>query len=327
MSKLINNSIFIQRSISLYPGRFDYSLTEYKTAKEKVTIICKKHGAFKITPNSHCDSKSNGGCYPCGVESTATKKKQQRFNRLINDCEKIHGDRYDYSLVTRENYTGSNNKIPIICKIHGVFYQSPRKHVTQKNGCKICRNESFHIQDFPARCKEIHFMEDYDYTETVYSGMNKNIKVICKTHGPFEILARYFLDKKRGCKKCSIKESNKSRKEIEWLNFLNVPIKNRNIFLKIGNKNFNVDAIDYEEKKIYEFYGDFFHGNPLIYKPDEINPLLKESYGDLYKKTIEKENLLKTYKHFEVITIWESEFDKMKINKSKTKCKTQEKGQ
>jgi len=317
MSKLINNYIFVQRSKDLFPDRFDYSLTEYKKAKEKVTIICKKHGAFKITPNSHCNSKSNGGCYQCGLESTASKKKDQRFNRLIDDCKKIHGDKYDYSLITRENYTGNNNKIPIICKKHGVFYQSALKHITQKNGCRICRNESFHIKDFQERCKKIHSMADYDYSKTVYSGMDKKIKVICKIHGEFEILARYFLDKERGCKKCSIKQSNKSKKEIEWLNSLNVPIMDRNIFLKIENKNFNVDGIDYNEKKIYEFYGDFFHGNPLLYDPDEINPLLKESYGDLYKKTIEKENYLKMYKGFELITIWESEFDKLKININK----------
>lgn len=315
MSKSINNDIFIQRSIRLFPGRFDYSLTEYKNAKEKVAIICKKHGVFKITPNSHCNSKSNGGCYQCGRESTATKKKDRRFNRLLDDCKKVHGDKYDYSLVTRENYRGNNNKIPIICKQHGIFTQSPRKHILQKNGCRNCRNQSFYIKDFEERCKKIHHMEDYDYSETIYSGMDKIIKVICKTHGPFEIIARYFLDKERGCKKCSIKQSNKSKKEIKWLNFLNVPINNRNIFLRIGNKNFNIDGIDYENKKIYEFYGDFFHGNPLMYNQEEINPLLCESYGDLYKKTMEKENLLKTYLDFEVITIWESEFDKLKINK------------
>ena len=48
---------------------------------------------------------------------------------------KIHGDKYDYSKVP-DTFT-SRDKIPIICKIHGIFYQRQDGHLAGK-GCPIC---------------------------------------------------------------------------------------------------------------------------------------------------------------------------------------------
>ena len=52
----------------------------------------------------------------------------------------IWGDRYDYSLITDENYVNTNSLVPIICKEHGVFYMTPQNHI-KKHGCPVCANE------------------------------------------------------------------------------------------------------------------------------------------------------------------------------------------
>ena len=44
------------------------------------------------------------------------KKTRDEF---IENAVKIHGDKYDYSKV---NYENSSNKVIIICKIHGEFF-------------------------------------------------------------------------------------------------------------------------------------------------------------------------------------------------------------
>ena len=95
---------------------------------------------------------------------------------------------------------------------------------------------------------------------------------------------------------------------------LNVSIDKRNIYIKFGNKTFCVDGIDYDNKIIYEFYGDFFHGNPDVHNKDDINPLLKETYGSLYNKTINKEKIILN-SGYKLKTIWESEYKKMKNEK------------
>lgn len=65
---------------------------------------------------------------------------------------------------------------------------------------------------------------------------------------------------------------------------------------------------------IYEFYGDFWHGNPNIYKCDEINSVNKISFGKLYSNTIDKENKLKSL-GYGIISIWESDYKKLVNNK------------
>lgn len=53
---------------------------------------------------------------------------------FIEKSNKIHNNKYDYSKV---NYTGSKNKITIICSEHGEFEQRPNEHVRGR-GCRKC---------------------------------------------------------------------------------------------------------------------------------------------------------------------------------------------
>ena len=55
-------------------------------------------------------------------------------NWFIDKAKKIHGDKYDYSLV---NYINLRTKVKIICPIHGEFEQKPEKHL-MKRGCQKC---------------------------------------------------------------------------------------------------------------------------------------------------------------------------------------------
>jgi hypothetical protein len=314
MKKCDTNS-FIERSKKIHEDLYDYSLVDYKKAIEKVKIICKLHGVFHQTPNSHISSK--GGCPECSVNKASKSNKSRRFITLIDEMKEVHGNKYDYSLLTPELYDGMDFKIPIICHKHGIFYQKPVKHLAMKNGCKKCSNESYYIKDFMDRANKIHYRYNYSYEKTVYKGMNEKIIVTCPIHGDFEIVARYFINKKRGCKRCSLTDNNKSKKEIEWLDSLKIPEQNRNILFNFGDRYYNIDGIDYENKIFYEFYGDFFHGNPKIYHKDSINPLLKETYGSLYDKTISREKYILEKTKYNLVYIWESDFDATIKNKIK----------
>ena len=77
--------------------------------------------------------------------------------------------------------------------------------------------------------------------------------------------------------------------------------------IKINNKLFKVDGYCENTNTIYEFYGDFWHGNPKIYDEKETHPLNKKTYGDLYNETIYRENVLRQ-EGYNLITIWESDF-------------------
>jgi hypothetical protein len=56
-----------------------------------------------------------------------------------------------------------------------------------------------------------------------------------------------------------------------------------------------VDGYDPITNTIYEFYGDFWHGNPKIYNLNDINLATKQSFKCLYKYTMKREELIKKF--------------------------------
>lgn len=121
---------------------------------------------------------------------------------FINNATKVHGTKYDYSLV---EYLSNDRKVKIICSKHGIFEQMPRKHVNAKQGCPICGSVSTHekqtktTEKFISEAKIVHG-DRYDYSLVDYQ-KNKNIKIICPEHGVFEQTPTNHLSGK-GCKYC-----------------------------------------------------------------------------------------------------------------------------
>ena len=109
-----------------------------------------------------------------------------------------------------------------------------------------------------------------------------------------------------------------SRKAMAWLNriekeqgiILEHAERNKELRIDLGNGNYYLaDGYCRKNNTIYEFNGDFWHGNPAKYEPEDINPKNGKTFGELHMKTIVKENVLKSM-GFNVVSIWEEEFDK-----------------
>ena len=58
---------------------------------------------------------------------------------------------------------------------------------------------------------------------------------------------------------------------------------------------------------MFEFNGSFFHGDLRIYNPNDTNKLLKKTFGELYKRTLDKETKLLSA-GYKVVTMWESDW-------------------
>jgi len=121
---------FIKKAIKIHGDIYNYSKVEYKGSKEKICIICPKHGEFWQTPNNHL---SNQGCPKCSIDNITNKNKFTTAF-FIEKSKKVHGDKYNYSKV---EYVNSKTKICIICPIHGEFLQAPNKHLLGQ-GCPLC---------------------------------------------------------------------------------------------------------------------------------------------------------------------------------------------
>jgi len=48
-----NTEDFIKLAERKHGARYDYSLVDYSTALKHITVICKDHGSFSITPTNH----------------------------------------------------------------------------------------------------------------------------------------------------------------------------------------------------------------------------------------------------------------------------------
>jgi very-short-patch-repair endonuclease len=182
---------FIKESIQIHGDTYNYSKVEYKNAGEKVIIICKEHGDFLQTPNSHLSKESGcpkcAGCYKSNTEEFIKKSK------------KIHGDKYDYSKV---EYKNVNEKVIIICEEHGDFLQTPNGNLNGQ-GCYKCGYNMFIFSnnDFINKAKEIH-NDKYDYSKINYIKMNEKVIIVCKEHGDFEQTPSNHITHKYGCQKC-----------------------------------------------------------------------------------------------------------------------------
>jgi hypothetical protein len=141
---------------AVHSDRYDYSQVEYKNAVSKIKIICPKHGLFEQTPNSHL---TGSGCYECGI-LRIRELKVFGMEKVLAEFRKVHGNRYDYS---RVQYFNSHKKVDIICQEHGVFKQSPDKHLAGQ-GCPECGGHlRLRNNDLIDRFVKIHG-DKYDYS-------------------------------------------------------------------------------------------------------------------------------------------------------------------
>ena len=117
---------FIDACNYIHGGRYRYDKTEYVRRDKKVIIICPVHGDFEQTPGNHLYG------YGCALCAGVNKLTPETF---IAKAKKVHGEKYDYSLVTGD--ISSHRKVTIICPEHGAFQQTPTGHLSGK-GCLKC---------------------------------------------------------------------------------------------------------------------------------------------------------------------------------------------
>lgn len=79
LNKRDTTESFLLKAINIHKNRYDYSIVKYgETAHDKIDIICREHGVFEMSPNSHLSGKSN--CPKCSQKTS--KRKLIKNNNL-----------------------------------------------------------------------------------------------------------------------------------------------------------------------------------------------------------------------------------------------------
>ena len=185
---------------------------EYNTNEKNLQFECKYGHQFHRTWGQIKTKKR--WCPECSRK----EKKNKSIDIFIAKAKKIHNDNYDYS---KTKYT-DNDKVSVICKVHGEFEQSRSVHL-RGGGCKLCGIESSKSKqrgvkvtnrgikktsekynptlEFIKKAKLVHG-DRYDYSELEYINSKTKVKIICKEHGAFEVLPSNHL-KARNCPTCA----------------------------------------------------------------------------------------------------------------------------
>jgi len=236
--------------------------------------------------------------------------KKLTTEEFVSKTTLVHDNKYNYSKFI---YKGYHTNGIIICKEHGDFLQMPSNHLNGQ-GCPKCKFEKIanlkrsSVKEFISKATKIH-NNKYNYSEFVYENAFIKGEIICPVHGNFFQSPNNHLNG-RGCRKCQYEMLSNitiSKGQEEFINYL-----------KLSNTNFSidkfiVDGFDPQTNTIYEFLGDYWHGNPLKFYPNLINPTdkLKRTFGTLYKLTFDRFNKLRNL-GFIIKYTWESDWNNFK---------------
>lgn len=129
-TRTINNFKTLEQEYhKIHNNKYDYTKTIYTRSTDKITITCPTHGDFTQLAADH---KRGNGCSKCKGGVSITK------DDFISNAKKVHGEKYDYSLV---EYTNMMSPVNIICPIHGKFTQRANDHSNGGCGCSECKRE------------------------------------------------------------------------------------------------------------------------------------------------------------------------------------------
>lgn len=186
----------IKQYREVHGNTYDYSLLKYNGENDKVKIICLIHGVFEQKSNAH---KNGHKCPECvgGIKKDNTES-------IIKKFKKIHGDKYDYSLV---DFINSKKPVKIVCKDHGIFLQTTSSHLIGSNCPKCMGNSKFNLNLIKDEFKKVHGNK-YDYSKVNYINSTTPVIIICDEHGEFTQSPSSHKQGKN-CPKCAggVKES------------------------------------------------------------------------------------------------------------------------
>lgn len=306
---------FIKKSVEKHGNRYNYDLVVYKNSLTYVKITCNTcKKIFEQIPNAHW---AGHGCpYQCSLQNKRGPKLSKRAEKFLLKVKRIHGNEYDFSVI---NYTKDRNEISVKNNICGHKFEILPKSFLELKQCRVCyefSEQKDRYERFVTKARQIHG-DDFDYSIGSYINYNTKFKVLHKIcNKTFYLLPQNHIHYESGCPFCS--GGSISKVSQKWLDYLGIPKDigiYREVKIKIPNMktHFIVDGFDPTTNTIYEFHGDYWHGNPNIYDPEDINKVNNKSFGKLFEETTKRSQKLRNA-GYNLVSIWESKWYEIEKN-------------
>ena len=172
---------FIARAKEVHGDRYDYSKVKYIDAKTKVSVICKKHGEFLVSPVNHIFCKS--GCPKCVDNSSKWENEVYEFIKdYYNNAEQsnrhiLNGKEIDIYI--------PELKLGIECdglRWHNEQYKEKNYHLektkeAEKNGLRLIHIFEDEWHDKREICKSM-LLNLFGFTKDVYYARKCEIREV-----------------------------------------------------------------------------------------------------------------------------------------------------
>lgn len=299
---------------------------EYEGMNQKIKVKCKNDHewstSIKFLINGNwcpiCSRKEVGDRNAKGVDSLLLR---------INNRNKINPDKA-VRIKDVSQYSAMNKKMTFICANNHEWNAIP-KTVVNGSYCPECRRLSNIERDtythdhflsvLEERNKRRNHNKVYLHAGEVYKRVEDRLLFICDKGHVWRTQAKNVIQSDSGCPICANKGF--SYKAIEWIESIEriegIKIRHRGNSeeeFRIPSTKYKVDGYCEETNTVYEFYGDFWHGNPAVTIPSEINPACNTSYSELYGKTMQRERNIRNL-GYSIVVMWENDWDM--INRSR----------
>jgi len=296
---------------------------------------CKKCGAFyKKTKPSH-----NFCTVVCVLSYKKEHKDDSYKNKKCLVCENVFKSRNEKNIFCSHKCRGINaRREDFKCENCNISFRKENVSKFPKYCSQKCFGEAKtknfkgkvpnHLNPFKVKkeclfCKKefyvfLHRKNTSSYCSKKCHWADKNTIQTCKT-----CKKDFYFPKHRKLQYCSldcasviIQSISKKEKELRETLKESFDIKN-NKQVKVSDKVYNVDILF--DNKIIEYYGDYYHCNPKIYKKHYYHKKLKCTAEEKWKKDLEKKKILEQ-NGYKLLIVWENDYNKNK-DKEVERCK------
>ncbi len=180
-----------------------------------------------------------------------------------------------------------------------------KKKQTMLNTYGVGSNKHFHMIDI------LPLIRDYNWLFDQYITQHKTATQISKELGITDVTVGLYLKNH----KIDIRDPGLySYRALVWLKLIE---QQEGIIIQhaLNGGEYSIphmprcraDGYCRETNTIYEFYGDYWHGNPKVFEDTVYNKSQNKTMGEIYQNTIIRENRIKEL-GYNLVTIWENEF-------------------
>ena len=264
----------------------DYTIVsnEYENGYIRLEYLCPKNHRNSMSWNNF---RSGRRCPEC-----------QGIRRIDIGLIRKEFENSRYVLLSEE-YIDNQTKLEYLCD-KGHFNTMSWGNFNLGKRCPDCANNKVLTIEY-VRSK----FEEKGCTllSTEYINSKSKLDYMCSAGHIGSATWDSFYTAEKDCPRCS--KGGMSKVSQKWLDSLCIPnLKREYLIKKLG---FRVDGFDPETNTVYEFLGDYWHGNPERFSSKKINLTIKKSFGQLYEETLDRINTLKV-NGYKVVSVWEKDF-------------------